>query len=399
MAAVTAEEREKFLQLMQEYNKSLENTGEVEVISAEQMDDTITMPGVKGSIDPTTGVFKPEKYVQAPMSAFAKPAKDAAQLVQERIDAFNDAVSRAEDVLVNMQSATDDARNIVNTAKQAADDVRETLDALRSVEVNARQLAEDVETANDLLDRLAKAIADANSATQSATTQAQYAMTQGDYAKAQGDRVSQAILDVATEKQAAIDAAANANTAAGNANSIYSTVKTWYESVKPAWDKWFTDTKKAWTDWFDSIKSAYSTWFTNADNAEKARATAESGRGTAENARVTAENSRVTAEKGRVSAESSRVTAEQKRVDEMNELHEHPDMMGDNGNWWRWNLQTHQYVDTGVLAKGGILYPTFEIDLDDGGLYMYGAGEATKDSFEFNEQDGGLYYLPRTKES
>ena len=416
MATITSEEREKFLQLMQEYNKSLENQSEVEVITAEQMDDTITMPGVKGSTDPNTGEFTPEKYVQAPMSAFAKPATDAAALVQQRIDAFNSAVSRAEDVLLEMQSATEDARGIVSIAQQAAADVRDTLDALRSVEVNARQLAQDVATADSLIQRLTQAIVDAQSATSSATTQAQYALTQGNYAKQQGDRVDAAILDISTEKQAAINAAANAN-------SAYNTIKGWYDSVAPAWTDWFnarkaewkswftdgvtvtwanwfsdtlaTGVRKVWADWFAGIQSTYNSWFSSAQTAENSRATAETSRQTAESGRVTAESNRVTAENSRVTAESGRVTAEQNRVNEQNELNSHPVTMGQNGNWWRWDLTTHAYVDTGVLAKGGILYPTFEIDTDDGGLYMYGTNEVTDESFDYDETDGGLYYLPR----
>lgn len=37
----------------------------------------------------------------------------------------------------------------------------------------------------------------------------------------------------------------------------------------------------------------------------------------------------------------------------------HPTEIGENGNWWKWNFETHTYEDTGVIAKGGALYPTF----------------------------------------
>lgn len=40
--------------------------------------------------------------------------------------------------------------------------------------------------------------------------------------------------------------------------------------------------------------------------------------------------------------------------------------MGDNGNWWKWDETQKKYVDTGILAKGGILYPTFTIDRYNG---------------------------------
>lgn len=406
MAAITAEEREKFLQLMQDYNKSLENKTEVEVITADEMDDSVSMPGVKGSYDSVTGEFKPEKYVQAPMSAFAKPAKDAATELKEKIAAFEKAISDAETVLANMQTATEDARGIVKTATDAAELVRQTIENLKGVEVNAERLAQNVATADTLLQNLETAIQQAQTATSNANAQAthakdegDYAKQQGDYAKTQGDRVSAQVLDISKEKQAAIDAASNANKQASNAKSIYDTAKAWYDAVKPDWDSWYAATKKAWNDWFSdslstgvrkiwsewfaSIKSSYSEWFTAADTAEKGRADAES--------------KRVKAEDGRVAAEKNRADAEAKRVAEMEELHQHPDIQGDNGNWWRWDMTTepHQYVDTGILAKGGILYPSFEVDSDDLGLYMYGSSEETADSFAYDEGDGGMYYNPR----
>lgn len=122
-------------------------------------------------------------------------------------------------------------------------------------------------------------------------------------------------------------------------------------------------------------------------SAEQKRASAETARASAEKSRVSAENTRQTAESGRsdaearrVLAEAGRVSAEQDRVNaehlrETNtstaiassvvqtslakELNEHPTIAGENGNWWRWNLQTHAYEDTGIIARGGAMYPTF----------------------------------------
>lgn len=115
-------------------------------------------------------------------------------------------------------------------------------------------------------------------------------------------------------------------------------------------------------------------------SAETARASAETSRVNVENQRQTAERSRSDAESGRALAEAGRVNAEQGRVyaeqlRETNtstaiassvvqtslakELNEHPTIAGDNGNWWRWNLQTHAYEDTGIIARGGAMYPTF----------------------------------------
>lgn len=41
------------------------------------------------------------------------------------------------------------------------------------------------------------------------------------------------------------------------------------------------------------------------------------------------------------------------------ELNEHPQKQGDNGNWWKWNINTHAYEDTGIVARGATVYPIF----------------------------------------
>lgn len=129
-----------------------------------------------------------------------------------------------------------------------------------------------------------------------------------------------------------------------------------------------------------SAESARSSAEQERASAETARASSETSRVYVENQRQTAERSRsdaevdrALAEAGRVSAEQGRVSAEQLRETNTStaiassvvqtslakELNEHPTKMGENGNWWRWNLQTHAYEDTGIIARGGAMYPTF----------------------------------------
>lgn len=129
-----------------------------------------------------------------------------------------------------------------------------------------------------------------------------------------------------------------------------------------------------------SAESARSSAEQERASAETARASSETSRVYVENQRQTAERSRSDAEAGRALAEAGRVNAEQGRVyaeqlRETNtstaiassvvqtslakELNEHPPIAGEKGNWWRWNLQTHTYEDTGIIARGGAMYPTF----------------------------------------
>ena len=123
----------------------------------------------------------------------------------------------------------------------------------------------------------------------------------------------------------------------------------------------------------------------NAENTrnsnEAARQTAENTRNSKENARQTAENTRNSKEVARQNAETTRnnnemarKTAETQRQKDTStaisnsqtqtaiaqELNEHPVKMGDNGNWWQWNIRTHAYEDTGIVARGGAMYPTFK---------------------------------------
>lgn len=129
-----------------------------------------------------------------------------------------------------------------------------------------------------------------------------------------------------------------------------------------------------------SAESARSSAEQKRASAETARASSETSRVNVENQRQAAERARSVAEADRVLAEAGRGNAEQGRVSaeklrETNtstaiassvvqtslakELNEHPTIAGENGNWWRWNLQTHAYEDTGIIARGGAMYPTF----------------------------------------
>lgn len=114
-------------------------------------------------------------------------------------------------------------------------------------------------------------------------------------------------------------------------------------------------------------------------NQETTRQTQESARVEAEKKRVSAENGRATAESGRVKAETKRETdtkaaiaSSKTQTDLAKELNEHPLKQGENGNWWKWNTTTKQYEDTGIIARGGMMYPTFEIL--DNELYVTDAG-------------------------
>ena len=67
------------------------------------------------------------------------------------------------------------------------------------------------------------------------------------------------------------------------------------------------------------------------------------------------------------------------------ELNEHPQMHGENGNWWKWNTETKEYEDTGIIARGGMMYPTFEIF--DNELYVTDAGSNIEERIALEDNE------------
>lgn len=188
--------------------------------------------------------------------------------------------------------------------------------------------------------------------------------------------------NVDVEIAAAKKATAAANTAAGKANDAAASVAkattdltTERRKVEDAVNSSKTQTaaaQKATADTLASKKaieqneSARQTAEQTRQNQESTRQKQEAARVDAEKKRVAEENGRASAEAGRVKAESKRQTDTQSAIDAAKsqtstakELCEHPTKAGDNGNWWMWNLQTHQYEDTGIIARGGAMYPSF----------------------------------------
>lgn len=94
--------------------------------------------------------------------------------------------------------------------------------------------------------------------------------------------------------------------------------------------------------------------------AESTRNSNETARQNAETIRNNNETARKTAETKRQQDTSAAITNSQTQTAIAQELNEHPVKIGDNGNWWQWNIKTHAYEDTGIVARGGAMYPTFK---------------------------------------
>lgn len=140
-------------------------------------------------------------------------------------------------------------------------------------------------------------------------------------------------------------------------------------------------------------------------NDEQARKDAEASRLEVEAERVEAETERKKAEAARVETEGVRIVEEQLRIraederkaeelirqkqeedrengtleaildaeaatNRLNALSDHRDEIRD-GYWWRWDEETGEWYNTGEIAKGNVMFATFELDPFTGILTMF----------------------------
>jgi hypothetical protein len=71
-------------------------------------------------------------------------------------------------------------------------------------------------------------------------------------------------------------------------------------------------------------------------------------------------------------------------------LADNPPKIGENGDWLIYDEASGEYKDSGVLATGGFLTPTFDID-EEGILHLQSEDTVTQEHFAMDE-DGILNY-------
>jgi len=132
---------------------------------------------------------------------------------------------------------------------------------------------------------------------------------------------------------------------------------------------------------------------------EAARKEEEAKRVETEKERIVEEELRKKAEDGRKAEEVIRQKQEDVReaettkailnaetaTDRLNALSDHRDEIRD-GYWWRWNEETGEWYNTGEIAKGNVMYATFDVD-ENNDLYMYTDEEYTGPGFEVDNED------------
>lgn len=134
------------------------------------------------------------------------------------------------------------------------------------------------------------------------------------------------------------------------------------------------------------IQTAYENAVKATNSANEA---AKSANNAASSANKAATNANEKAQKAETAANSANTQANRAK-----EQADNPPKMGENDNWWKWDETQKKYVDTGILAKGGILYPTFTIDPDTMELIMYYQDDIAADMFDI-DNEGFLIFNPK----
>lgn len=263
-----------------------------------------------------------QKQVIAPLSLLTKDVDVKIEEAKQATEAANTAAAKANDAAASVTKATTDL-----TAERKK--VEDAVTASKTATEAAKKATSDTLASKKAIEQ--------NEATRQSAETAR--------AKAETERATNEAARVEVEKKRVT--AENARATAETARANSETTRNGNESTRK--------------------------------NQETTRQTQESARVEAEKKRVSAENGRATAENGRVKAETKRETdtkaaiaSSKTQTDLAKELNDHPQKQGENGNWWKWNTATKQYEDTGIIARGGMMYPTFEVL--DNELYVTDAG-------------------------
>lgn len=132
---------------------------------------------------------------------------------------------------------------------------------------------------------------------------------------------------------------------------------------------------------------------------ETERQTKEIIRQEKEDERIVEEALRKKEEEGRKAEEVIRQDQELKREEgtveailnaeaataRLNDLSDHRDEIRD-GYWWRWNETTKEWYNTGEIAKGNVMYATFDVD-ENNDLYMFTDEEYTGPGFVVEDEN------------
>ena len=172
-------------------------------------------------------------------------------------------------------------------------------------------------------------------------------------------------------------------------NGVQTSVKVSLEYIQTAYENAVSAAQKA-LEAATKANNAAGSANSAASSANSAATKANTAAGNADKATVSANTATTNANNAATKANKAAGNADT-QADRAKEHADNPPKMGENGNWWKWDESKKMYVDTGILAKGGVLYPSFEILDDDMCLYMSYQDDIAADQFEL-DADGCLNF-------
>lgn len=178
-------------------------------------------------------------------------------------------------------------------------------------------------------------------------------------------------------------------TSAEDANGVRKIWSTWYASVQSSWTSFFGSNPNGGVrgEWASLKSDAQAA--TNAANQKAALANEKAALAN-EKASLADEKAILANEKA--SLANTAANNANTQAGRAKEYADHPPMMGDNGNWWEWDEVNDEYKDTGILAKGGILYPSFQVNTETMHLIMSYQDDIAADMFNLDKETGHLYF-------
>lgn len=178
-------------------------------------------------------------------------------------------------------------------------------------------------------------------------------------------------------------------TSADDANGVRKIWTTWYVSVQSNWASFFgaTSSQGVRGEWA-SLKSDVQT----ATNAANTKAALANEKAALANEKAALANEKAILANEKAALANNAAGNANTQAGRAKEYADHPPMMGDNGNWWAWDETNDEYYDTGVLAKGGVLYPSFEVDKETMHLIMNYQDDIAANMFNLDKATGHLYF-------
>lgn len=257
---------------------------------------------------------------------------------------YDDNKGTRKQVIVPMKVFTRDIDAELEKAKEVTTAAQKATDKANTAATNADKAREDLETKKQEVNN---AVAESKTATEAAK-------------KATSDTLASKKAIEQNEEARKTAEQTRAASEASRVKSEQARVEVEIKRVSAESARSSAEQKRASAE---TARASSETSRVNVENqrqaAERARSKAEADRALAEAGRGNAEQGRVSAEKLRETNTSTAIASSVVQTSLAKELNEHPTIAGENGNWWRWNLQTHAYEDTGIIARGGAMYPTF----------------------------------------